>query len=394
MLEDIKSDALSEEERTTLADLGFIVTSEEEERKEMLCFLDELNKADRIFSVQLVMNLDCNLDCGYCFEGSRKGRHYLAMEAAQAFAGFIKNNITPGLEDLRVSFYGGEPLLSQDLIALISAEIRFIADEAGITYTGKLITNGTLLIPSTADKLAQAGIKSARITLDGPAEVHDAARPFKGGGGSFRTILSNLKESAGLLELELSGNFTRYNYRRFPELFEQLKAEGLTPQNISSLQFYPVLQEAEEMVNCHFRDGCSSVNEAWLFEAEVFLREEIMKRGYSTSKFMPTACMMDLENRLIVNHDGSIYKCSGLLGREEFKVGDIRSGIHDYRNSHHLDNWKNEECLACAYLPLCFGGCRYMKYVREGNMNGVDCKKPYLDATLEAVVMQDIKYGL
>jgi len=29
----------------------------------------------------------------------------------------------------------------------------------------------------------------------------------------------------------------------------------------------------------------------------------------------------------------------------------------------------------------------------DGNMNGVACKKPYLDATLEALVMQNIKYG-
>lgn len=45
-------------------------------------------------------------------------------------------------------------------------------------------------------------------------------------------------------------------------------------------------------------------------------------------------------------------------------------------------------------LPLCFGGCRYMKLVRDGNMSGVDCKKQYYDVTLEALVKQDIKYGV
>jgi hypothetical protein len=35
-----------------------------------------------------------------------------------------------------------------------------------------------------------------------------------------------------------------------------------------------------------------------------------------------------------------------------------------------------------------------MKLVRDGNMEGVDCKKPYFDATLEAMVKQDIRYGL
>ncbi|MBA4371452.1 MAG: putative geopeptide radical SAM maturase [Thermodesulfovibrio sp.] len=391
MLEDIRTGPLSEEETAELSELGFLIDSLDEERGAIHGFIDELNSEDSVFSAKLVMNLDCNLDCGYCFEGSRKGRHYMTEETAADCIRFIKKNITPGLKELGITFYGGEPLLSRDLIAAISSEIKIVAETAGLKYTGSLITNGTLLIPEVANAMSTAGVGSASITLDGPAYIHDKSRPFKNGGGSFGAIMKNLKGIAGLIDIDLSGNFTRNNYRRFPELFDLLSDEGLTPEDISSFQFYPVLQEAEGIANCHFREGCSSVNEPWLFEAEIFLREEIMKRGYRTSKIIPTACMMELKNRLIVNHDGSIYKCSGLLGRKEFKVGDIWSGIHDHRTSNNLDNWKNEECLSCEYLPLCFGGCRYMKYIRDNNMD-VDCKKPYLDATLEAMVKQDIQY--
>ena len=333
MLEDIRSGSLSEEERTTLAELGFLVASAEEDRKEILCFLDKLNKADRIFSLQLVMNLDCNLDCGYCFEGSRKGRHYLTSGDAHAFIVFVMENLKPGVEELGITFYGGEPLLSKDLIASISSEIRANAKQAGVKSTGKLITNGTLLVPAAVEKLSHAGVRSVRITLDGPADIHDKARPFRGGGGSFRTILKNLKEIVGMIDIDLSGNFTRNNYRRFPELFEQLSDAGITPQDIFSLQFYPVLQDAEGMVNCHFKEGCSSLNEPWIYEAEIFLREEILKRGFRRSKIIPTACMMELTNRFIVNYYGGIYKCSGLIGREEYKVGDIASGIKNYHIS-------------------------------------------------------------
>jgi len=35
-----------------------------------------------------------------------------------------------------------------------------------------------------------------------------------------------------------------------------------------------------------------------------------------------------------------------------------------------------------------------MKFVRDGNIDTVDCQKPYLDASLETLVEQDIKYGL
>jgi len=111
-------------------------------------------------------------------------------------------------------------------------------------------------------------------------------------------------------------------------------------------------------------------------------------------RVVPMPCLIDIRARLIVNYDGDICKCPGLIGREAFKVGNIKTGIKDYRLSHNLDNWKNEECLDCAYLPLCFGGCRYMKLIRDRNMDGVDCKKPYFDACLETLVKQDIRYGL
>jgi hypothetical protein len=32
--------------------------------------------------------------------------------------------------------------------------------------------------------------------------------------------------------------------------------------------------------------------------------------------------------------------------------------------------------------------------VRDGNMNGVDCRREFFDAAIEVLVKQDIEYGL
>jgi uncharacterized protein len=93
-----------------------------------------------------------------------------------------------------------------------------------------------------------------------------------------------------------------------------------------------------------------------------------------------------------MNYDGTLFKCPGLIGRKDFIIGDVQTGTADYRRSHNLDNWKNEECLACTYLPLCFGGCGYMKLLRDGTMCGVDCKKEYFDAVLETMLAQEMRY--
>ena len=146
------------------------------------------------------------------------------------------------------------------------------------------------------------------------------------------------------------------------------------------MQFYPVVDESADVALPDFHDGLATFNEPWLFEASLFLREEVLKRGYKVDRVSTGGCMLEFGTDLIVNYDGAICRCPGLIGREEFKSGDIFSGIKDLSPSQ--SNWKNEECLDCAYLPLCFGGCRYMKFVRDGNMDGVDCKKPYYDACL------------
>jgi uncharacterized protein len=394
MVKDIEAGKITEEEKKTLSELGFLVRSREEERKEMLRYMDELNNADTIFAAKVVMNMDCNLACKYCFEGSRKGQFYMTKETADFFIDFTKKNSLQNKEEIRITFYGGEPLMSVDLIAYISEKIKALAKDNGLTYNAYIVTNGTLLTQRVAERLKACGLEEASVTIDGPKDIHDICRPFKGGRGSFDPIIRNLRDVADMLGIEVGGNFTKNNYRDFPLLLDYLLDNGLTPDRLSGVRFDPVTNETEGIVVSDFKDGCGSLNEPWLFEASIFLREEILRRGYRMHNVVPMPCLIDLRARVIINYDGSIYKCPGLIGREEYKVGDIKTGIKDFRISHNLVNWKNEECLNCAYLPLCFGGCRYMKLVRDGNMDGVDCKKPYLDATLETLVKQDIKYGL
>ena len=393
MLQDIDKDNLSEEERAALVDLGFLV-NQEDERIEMLGFVDELNSLNKKVGVVIVMNLDCNLACKYCFEGTRKGSHYLAKETAGQLIDFIKMLVKHDTEEIAITFYGGEPLLSIGLVTYISEELKAFAEPRGKKYSFIFITNGTLLQPDTVAKLVLLGLKSITVTLDGPKEVHDRFRPFKTGKGSFQRIFQNLRDVSGMLDIQVGGNFIKDNYSDFPKLLDYMIGNDLTPQKISAVRFESVTNETEGIAPPDFHDGCISVNEPWLFEAGLFLREEILKRGFKTPPITPIVCMGEVRGRFVVNYDGSIYKCPGLIGREEYKVGDVKTGIKDYRISHNLDNWKIEECLDCAYLPLCFGGCRYMKFVRDGNMDDVDCRKPYYDACLETLVKQDIRYGL
>jgi uncharacterized protein len=95
---------------------------------------------------------------------------------------------------------------------------------------------------------------------------------------------------------------------------------------------------------------------------------------------------------MVVNHDGMIYKCPAFIGCDGLEIGDLKTGVRDYSESYRMDIWKNDECLDCAYLPLCFGGCRFLKMMQSGAIDGVECRRDYLNASLESFLLQDLTY--
>jgi uncharacterized protein len=394
VLEDIEKDRMSKQEKKTLTELGFLVKSYAAESRDLLGYVDELNAKNGTFTAVVVLNLDCNLGCTYCYEGRRKGKHYMSAETAGDFVDFIKSGVLRNKGEVNLVFYGGEPLLSVDTIVRISKDVRTIAEKRGMAFSFTLTTNGTLLTPQIVKKLKPLGLRSASITLDGPQKVHDSFRPFKSGTGSFDTIVRNIKNVCSLIKVHIGGNYTRDRFREFPLLLDYLLKSGLGPDKIGSVEFSPVFQESKKFALPDFHDGCSSVTEPWLRDASLYLREEILRRGFSTQKIVPSVCAVEQRDNFVVNYDGALYKCPGLVDRKRYCAGSLKTGIRDYRKTHQVGKWKNEKCLACAYLPLCFGGCGYMKLLQNGTMRGINCRKEYFDKTLAQFVSQDLRYDL
>ena len=391
----ILNGTLSPENEKMLSGLGMIVTDREEEKKDVLGLLDKFNVKNKWLNISVILNLDCNFDCVYCYEGDMKDRLYMSDDTAAQLVDFVMAEFVKGKKSVNIDFYGGEPLLSTGLIKFISSELKSFIGNRGGEYTFTLVTNGSLLKRPIAEELIILGLTGVKITIDGPPQLHNKTRPFKSGAASFDTIIGNIKETADLLKISIGGNFQKGNYDKFPHLFEYLENEGLAPDRIYQLKFNPVMNRPEvESGPADYVDGFMSVNEPWVIEAGTSLREKVLEKGYNVPKITPSPCQVEIKDAYVVNFDGVIYKCPVFIGKKGYEIGTLRDGIRDYSDTYKLGNWKNEECIECEYLPICFGGCRYMTYVRDGNVDGLDCKRPYLDATLETLIKQDINYGL
>lgn len=392
VLKSIDDKSLSTPDKETLSSLGFLVHDIKKEKEEMISIIDDAISKGTKFNAVAVMNLDCNLACRYCFEGTMKGNKYMTTDTAELMIIFLDGYLDRG-KNINIIFYGGEPLLSTEMIKHVSDKLKTSAEQKGLEYTFRLVTNGTLLTGDRARELVSLGFKGAKITIDGPMGNHDKERPFRSGKGSFDTIIRNAVEVCEIIKIQIGGNYNKDNCREFPRLLDNLINEGLTPDKIQAVKFDPISKIKGKYALPDFSDGCESINEPWLYDAGIFLREEILKRGFHTPKIMPSPCMIDIRDNAVINYDGTFYKCPALVGNKGFETGRLEIGIKDYRESHNLGSWKTEQCLDCSYLPLCFGGCRFMKLQKDGNIDGVDCKKPYLDATLETLIKQEIKYN-
>jgi len=383
---------LTDREQATLLRLGVLVPDRAAEQEDMRGFFAELNQKSRHLAVLATLTLECNLACPYCFEDPFRGSFTMSAETADLLVQRVTERMAEGL-DVTVDFYGGEALMALPLLKSIATRLGVSAREQDVKFTFNIFSNGTLLTRRIVQELLPLGLAAVRLTIDGPSDIHDAQRPFVSGRGSFETIAANLAEIYQLVPVDLGGNYTLDNYRRFPELLDYLIAEGIAPQLFKAVVFSPVMPKSNGSVSSEFGSACVCNHEQWMIEANLFLREETLKRGFPVPKLKSGACMIEFKNDLVVGYDGGLYKCPVFMGQEELRVGSLAEGIVDYRQSHNLDVWKNEECLECAYLPLCFGGCRFFRRLNTGSIDGVDCRKAMLDASLERIVRQDLGLG-
>lgn len=378
----------------SLMGMGFLVESVAQERQAMFGYLDEINRLNQNLTVAVILGLECNFACKYCFQGEQKGKKNMTDATADQLVAYIKKWFTPDKKKLQLQLYGGEPLLYKQRIIALSAQLKPFVESLGGEFSIDLVSNGSLLTPEVIDELNQWGLDGVKVTLDGPPENHNQFRPFKNGSPSFEAIVNNLAKVCTKTKIRLGGNYTSDNFQSFPPILDLLAAQGITPDRLELVNFNIVMQINDTIANNTYHGGCCTINEPWLQKASLHVREEVFKRGYPIGELGPEPCAVEVDKAFTVNYDGSLYKCITWAGHEQFKIGDVWQGIDErYKTTHHLGHWQREaKCRECAYLPLCFGGCRYMAFQREGSMAGVDCRKEFLDATLEKMLMQDLKY--
>ena len=346
--------------------------------------LGKLGSADhRNAYITICPTMACNFDCPYCFEEHGSGK--MTPEIQEHVIRFIEHLLSSShTEFLKITWFGGEPLLAPDVIEALSERIMLICEKLNVTYTAMLITNGYLLDQNMVDLMERCHVDTCQITLDGLGATHDATRRLAGGGATFDRITDNLRNCSFPFNIILRHNVHEGNKQETEPLREYIRTLARESGNHIHLSpaivlANPVSGERSDRVDLLCTEDA----------ADVELSLELVSLRFPSGVYCGAQRLLHMG----IDEEGNLYKCWECLDKKQLAFGNVKTWLPEnpigtaahpnlfirYMNS--IDQSHDEGCRNCVWLPLCAGGCP------QARLSGKKRCLPYKD-TPEKYVMK------
>lgn len=355
------------------------------EEKELLFSKDDIeidlnyNPDNIIKAMCLHVAHDCNLKCKYCFaaQGNFHGEASLMdLETGKKALEFLAKK-SGNRKNLEVDFFGGEPLMNFDVVKELVYYGRDLEKIYNKNFRFTITTNGVLLDDKKIDFINEH-MDNAVLSLDGRREINDAIRPTLNDKGSFDIIVPKFKKlisKRGDKDYYIRGTFTAFNkdFRKDLKAFYDLGFKKVSIEPVVTDPNEPYALKKEDL-------------EEILQEYEEFSKDYIKIRKYDRD-FLFFHYMIDLSQGpcvvkrtvgcgagseyIAVTPEGNIYPCHQFVGEEEFKLGNLETGItkEKLREEFKCANVLNKnECNECFAKYYCSGGCHANAYFNNGNL--------------------------
>ncbi|MCF8011455.1 MAG: thioether cross-link-forming SCIFF peptide maturase [Clostridiales bacterium] len=331
---------------------------------------------------------DCNLRCRYCFAGQGPfgmDRTIMSYDVGKKALDFLME-ASGSRKHIEVDFFGGEPLLNFEVMKQLVEYGNSIAYKYGKKVKYTVTTNCVLLKGEIKEFIGQKGMDIV-LSLDGRPEVQNSMRPFISGRGSYDIVSKNIVNflnDYNNLTYYVRGTFTRHNLDFASDVMHMAEL------GLESLSVEPVVGGFGEDYALQEEDLPQIYTE---YERLTRKLLEIRRKG-SKVRFFHFNVPLDggpcLKKRLsncgagneyvAVTPQGEIYPCHQFVGKHDFKLGDISSGILNkdimnyFRNAHV---YNKENCPDCWAKFFCSGGCHANAYEENNTIykpHSMGCK--------------------
>lgn len=323
---------------------------------------------------------DCNLACKYCFaeEGEYHGRRALmSFEVGRKALDFLVAN-SGNRVNLEVDFFGGEPTLNFEVVKQLVEYGRSLEKEHNKKFRFTLTTNGVLLNDEILE-FANREMANIVLSIDGRKEVNDRMRPFRGGQGSYDTIVPKFKKVAESRNQEnyyVRGTFTHNNLdfsndvKHLADLgFKQISVEPVVAKPTDDYAL--VNEDIPKIIEEYDELAKDIIRRAKEGEPINFFHFMIDLTGGPCVAKRLSGCGSGTEY-LAVTPWGDLYPCHQFVGNEDFLMGNVDEGIlrTDIRDEFKCTNvYAKEKCKKCFAKFYCSGGCAANAYNFHGDIN-------------------------
>ncbi len=328
-------------------------------------FLDDVEKVvldtereESGFGLIILPHENCNFRCVYCYESFERGR--MGDDTVAAVKAFVAAN-AGDWRHFGVGWFGGEPLLARDVILGLSDAFMATCAEAGIPYRSSITTNGYFLRPKVVDELLARRVGHYQVTLDGPADEHDARRHLARGGPTYDRIFANLvamHERDDPFDVTVRVNFDEQSLGSLERFLDGFAA--FAGDDRFTFSFFPIGRWGGP------RDRDLPVcGEEQATLARLALLDRAGKMGFSHRSIEGAltpggaTCYAGRTSSLVVGSDGTLYKCTVAFEDPRNHVGvllpDGRLQLDEtkWRAWTGLEGKAAGKCDSCWYHGAC-----------------------------------------
>jgi len=336
---------------------------------------------NKLAKLTLQVTQKCNFRCEYCsYSGAYENRVHsnenMTIDTAQKAIDFLFDHSSQS-KQVNIGFYGGEPLLSFDLIkeCVEYTEAKYIGKDVSFTMT----TNGSLIDRKIIDFFIEHNI-SLSISVDGPKEIHNKNRKLANGCGSYETVHEKIR----LIKEE------------YPEYYKEKVTflMVLDPEtNVGCLnQFCSSELFDDSIISSSFINDLNSKNDirysedftiGWEYEKFKFYLSKLGNLAESNASRLLSFEFQDLNDmflkfekdamdmpavvhhggpcipgqlRLFVTTSGDLFPCERVSESSvSMKIGHINSGFEYDKAARLLNIGKlsEDDCKSCFAIRLC-----------------------------------------
>ena len=331
----------------------------------------------------------CNFRCEYCFgkygENYRGEEKKFSDERLEQSLNYFFYQAYPNANQYRIDFVsGGEPLLGIETIKKTIDYSKKFSKENNKKVNIWICTNGSLLNEEICMYLSDNNV-AIGVSIDGSQEKHDNKRKDIFGKGTYERITNNIQKLLKNNNLEkkfkdIWGLATASNENcDFVEIIKEYKKIGIKNAQIrlvrdgSSYDVTKIRREYEKLAQfllAKFREEDLDFFYMIINENDQF--GKILKR-LILNQLHIRRCYAGC-NKITICPDGSIYPCDSFVGKENYKIGDIKSKENFQGKFYDIDVLNNEICSHCDIKYICGGDCYYNSLLKTGKETQPDAE--------------------